>query len=232
MKQQVIALCVIFGFVLALVGGIIYFSKQTASKEVAQSPQPSLLGLPEQAATIAGVPSRSDSQNATPQPTVIEGAIEIDLAIPSTASARLAQVTLTNGKSFTMALYQELAPKTVDNFIRKASSGFYNGLLFFRADKRQDGQSGLVQTGDPLNNGTGGGVMQAEYNKKPFTAGSVGVARGQNRDRNSNSQFFIATVDVPQLNEEYTNFGDVIEGIDVVASIKQGQPIKSITVIR
>src|SRR3989338_8496830 len=74
----------------------------------------------------------------------------------------------------TLTLYPADAPKTVANFIEKAKSGFYKNLTFHRVE------DWVVQGGDPLGTGTGGGNMPTELNNKPFIVGSLGVARGGN----------------------------------------------------
>jgi cyclophilin family peptidyl-prolyl cis-trans isomerase len=113
---------------------------------------------------------------------------------------------------------------TIANFAQKASQGYFNGLTFHRVE------NWVIQGGDPLGNGTGGGRMTAEYNNIPFVAGSLGIARGQDRAANNDSQFFITKSDSPHLNGQYTNWGQVIEGMDVVNSITIGDKIDSMTI--
>ena len=231
MKQQAVTISVlIFTFLVIISGGILAAKKSKSSTTAANPTVTPLLGLQ------TFTPALDTIETANNQPRGKEpppGANEIEASqSASTASAKRVLITLTNGKSFEIALYEDLAPVAVNNFLKKAKANFYTGLLFFRVEKDpQSGEIAVLQTGDPTNTGQGGSVMQAEYNKKPFTAGSIGVARGNNRDLNSDSQFFIVGKDMPSLNEEYTNFGDVSAGFDVVLSIRQGQPIKSITVI-
>ena len=113
---------------------------------------------------------------------------------------------------------------TVANFTQKANAGDFNGRIFHRVE------NWVIQGGDPLGNGTGGGKMPAEYNKVHFGAGALGVARGQDKSRNNDSQFFITKSDSGWLDGEYTNFGQVIEGMDVVKKIAVGDKITSATV--
>ena len=79
-------------------------------------------------------------------------------------------------------------------------------------------------------NGTGGGHMPTELNDKPFVTGSLGVARGGDISISNDSQFFITKSDASWLNHQYTNFGMVTEGMDVVDKIQIGDKIKSITI--
>ncbi len=119
-------------------------------------------------------------------------------------------------------LYREEAPKTVMNFTSKASSGFYNGLTFHRVE------DWVIQGGDPKGNGTGGGKMPTELNDVPFVTGSVGVARGMDINFSNDSQFFICTTNCNWLTGQYTNFGEVVEGMDLVRQIEIGDEIQNI----
>ncbi len=132
-------------------------------------------------------------------------------------------VTIKNSKGdVKIELYSEKAPKTVANFIAKAQSGFYDNLAFHRVE------SWVVQGGDPLGNGTGGGEMATELSDAPFIEGSVGVARGGNIEVSNDSQFFICTTDCDWLSGQYTNFGKIVSGMDVVKAIKIGDKIGEI----
>ena len=120
-------------------------------------------------------------------------------------------------------LYPDVAPKTVQNFLQKASAGYYEKLIFHRVE------DWVVQGGDPKGNGTGGGNMATELSKKSFKIGSVGVARGGDIKISNDSQFFICTKDCSFLNEQYTIFGEVVEGMEVVNKIEIGDEIIKIT---
>src|SRR5690606_4192887 len=82
----------------------------------------------------------------------------------------------------------------------------------------------MAQTGDPLGNGTGGSDLPdlaAEFSDASFERGTVGMARSM--DPNSaNSQFFIVTADAPHLNGQYTLFGNVISGMDLIDGLEKG----------
>jgi peptidyl-prolyl cis-trans isomerase B (cyclophilin B) len=121
-------------------------------------------------------------------------------------------------------LRADAAPYTVINFINKAESNFYNNLTFHRVE------DWVVQGGDPKGDGTGGGNMQVEFNILPFVAGALGVAsRGDGKVQND-SQFFITKTDATWLDKQYTNFGNVTEGMDVVNKMQIGDKILEITV--
>ena len=113
---------------------------------------------------------------------------------------------------------------TIANLETKAASGFYDGLKFHRVEHW------VIQGGDPTGTGSGGGKMPAEYNNLPFKAGALGVARGPDRRLNSDCQFFIVKTDADWLNGDYTNFGQVIEGMDVVKKIAIGDKMSAVRV--
>ena len=121
-------------------------------------------------------------------------------------------------------LYNEDSPNTVNNFIKLAQDGFYNGIKFHRVIK-----DFMIQAGDPLSKddsqkdmwGTGGpGYMFAdEFNNRPLVKGSLAMANA-GPDTNG-SQFFIVTAEsTPWLDGKHTNFGQVTEGLDVVMAIQ------------
>ncbi|MFL5733090.1 MAG: peptidylprolyl isomerase [Chloroflexia bacterium] len=113
---------------------------------------------------------------------------------------------------------------TIANFEQKANSGTFNGRKFHRVE------DWVIQGGDPTGTGSGGEKMPAEYNNLPFNAGALGVARGPDKSRNSDCQYFIVKRDSRFLDREYTNFGQVIEGMDVVKAISIGDAMTKVTV--
>ncbi len=139
----------------------------------------------------------------------------------------LIEVTMKKGGNFYMELYPEKAPITVENFLNLTKKGFYNGLMFHRV------VPGFVaQTGDPTGTGTGGSGknIKDEYNDLKHKRGAVGMAK--TREPNSaTSQFYICFQDQPHLDGNYTVFGYVIKGMDVVDGIVQGDSIKEIKIV-
>ncbi len=130
----------------------------------------------------------------------------------------------TNKGDILLALYYDDTPSTVENFVKKTRNNFYTNLTFHRVE------DWVIQGGDPKGNGTGGGVMPTELNKKPFVTGSLGVARGGDIRISNDAQFFITKKDANWLNEQYTNFGIVVSGMDVVGKIEVGDKILGIIV--
>jgi cyclophilin family peptidyl-prolyl cis-trans isomerase len=120
----------------------------------------------------------------------------------------------------------DVAPKHVEHFIKLTREGFYDGLGFHRAELGLLIQGGDPQTrsGDPSLWGMGmpgQETVPAEFNNKPFVRGTVGMARKGNDVNSATSQFFICLRDRPQWNGQYTVFGEVIDGIDVVDRISR-----------
>lgn len=112
----------------------------------------------------------------------------------------------------------DLAPNHVARIKELAREGFYDGLTFHRVIP-----DFMAQTGDPRGDGTGGsGVnIAAEFNDEPFDRGAVGMARSSNPD-SADSQFFIVFARSDWLDGEYTNWGQVSDGMEHVDKIKPG----------
>ena len=119
--------------------------------------------------------------------------------------------------------YPEHAPKTVENFRVLANRGFYDGLIFHRIVPNFVIQGGDPNTRDVINRtgwGTGGPGwnIKAEFNKNKHTRGTLSMARSQDPD-SAGSQFFIVLKDSNFLDGQYTVFGRVIFGMDIVDKI-------------
>ncbi|MEW6436601.1 MAG: peptidylprolyl isomerase [Pseudomonadota bacterium] len=150
------------------------------------------------------------------------------LTLPLSAANLKNEIYLyTKDGKVTILLRPDLAPKTVEQIKALTARGFYNGLKFHRVI---DGF--MAQTGDPTGTGTGGSDLPnvpAEFSKAPFKRGALGMARAD--DPNSgNSQFFICFADSNFLDGQYTLFGQVIDGMDVVDKIKKGSQADNGTV--
>jgi peptidyl-prolyl cis-trans isomerase B (cyclophilin B) len=117
----------------------------------------------------------------------------------------------------------DAAPKTVENFIKLAKSGFYDGLLFHRIVPGFVIQGGDPNTKNAANRsrwGTGGPgwTVSAEFNKNKHSRGALSMARSQHPD-SAGSQFFIVLKDANFLDGQYTVFGRVSSGMDVIDKI-------------
>ena len=123
-----------------------------------------------------------------------------------------------DGSIIRAELYPEVAPITVDNFLKLVNKGFYDGLTFHRVIP-----GFMIQGGDPEGTGMGGPgyTIKGEFasngvkNDLKHTRGVLSMARAMDPD-SAGSQFFIMHEDAPHLDGEYAAFGKVIEGIDVV----------------
>ena len=112
-------------------------------------------------------------------------------------------------------LYDEDAPKTVENFVKLARDGFYDGVSFHRVIPNF-----MIQGGDPTGTGSGGPgyTFEDEFNEHPVARGALAMA---NAGPNTNgSQFFIVTAEAcPWLDGKHTVFGQVTSGMDVLDRI-------------
>lgn len=131
------------------------------------------------------------------------------------------EITIKDYGTIAVELYGEAAPITVENFLKLAGDGFYDGLTFHRIIK-----GFMIQGGDPLGNGTGGSdeKIKGEFssngveNNLSHTRGAISMARATSKD-SASSQFFIVHEDSAFLDGEYACFGYVTEGIEVVDAI-------------
>ena len=123
----------------------------------------------------------------------------------------------TNHGAVEVELYPEDAPKTVDNFVKLARDGFYDGVIFHRVIP-----DFMIQGGDPTGTGSGGPGYQFEdeFNQHKVARGALAMA---NAGPNTNgSQFFIVTTDeAPWLDGKHTVFGQVTRGMEVVDAIEK-----------
>jgi peptidyl-prolyl cis-trans isomerase B (cyclophilin B) len=141
---------------------------------------------------------------------------------PGPAAPEEAVVETAQG-SFVIRLLPDLAPKHVAHFLKTARAGGYDGTTFHRIVTR-----GIIQGGDPLSkdpaqsarHGTGGlGLLKAEFSDRPFTRGTVAAARKPSGKDTGGSQFFVVVTDQPSLLGQYTIFGEVVSGMEIVDAI-------------
>ena len=132
-------------------------------------------------------------------------------------------ITMENGDTIKAELYPDVAPITVENFVKLVKEGFYDGLTFHRII------SGfMIQGGCPNGNGTGGPghTIKGEFsmngvkNDLKHTPGVLSMARSMAPD-SAGSQFFIMHKTSPHLDGQYAAFGQVIEGMDVVNKLAE-----------
>jgi peptidylprolyl isomerase len=129
-------------------------------------------------------------------------------------------VVKTERGDFTMQLRPDLAPEHVNSFVFLAREGFYDGVSFHRVIP-----GFVAQGGDPTGTGSGGPgyTLPAEFSDEKFVRGTLGMARSS--DPNSaGSQFYINFEATPSLDGQYTIFGNVSEGMDVVDCLTARDP--------
>ena len=141
----------------------------------------------------------------------------------STNTVEEVAVLTTSDGEMVIKFWPEVAPKTVENFKKLAREGFYDGTAFHRVIK-----GFMIQGGDPLTKdeskrglwGTGGPGynIRAEFNTKPHVRGVISMARSQHPD-SAGSQFFICHGDARFLDRQYTAFGELIKGDEVLEKI-------------
>ena len=129
----------------------------------------------------------------------------------------------TSAGEMVVGFWPDVAPKTVENFKKLARQGFYDGTAFHRIVK-----GFMIQGGDPLTKdpaseelwGTGGPGhrIKAEFNDRPHVRGVLSMARSQDPD-SAGSQFFICLADARFLDRQYTAFGELIKGDEVLRQI-------------
>ncbi len=151
-------------------------------------------------------------------------------------------VMVTSKGTVTLEFYPEDAPNHVASFIELADAGFYNGIKFHRVIP-----GFVAQGGDPITRdltpeqviagapgvGTGGPGWQqkAEFNSRKHETGTLAMARSQHPD-SAGSQFYICLAPQPSLDGQYTVFGKVVEGMEVVTALTVGDTIESVTITR
>jgi cyclophilin family peptidyl-prolyl cis-trans isomerase len=136
-------------------------------------------------------------------------------------------VTLETGKGvITMELYPKNAPVTVANFLKLIGRKFYDGLSFHRYV-----EGFVIQGGDPSGDGSGGpGYTIKDEHKNGLTHVKGAVAMARTMTPNSaGSQFYICLEKIPHLDNQYTVFGQVVQGMEVVLQLRGGDIMKKVT---
>jgi peptidyl-prolyl cis-trans isomerase B (cyclophilin B) len=147
-----------------------------------------------------------------------------------------AVIALEKGGEIRLEFFPQDAPRTVENFLKLAGEGFYDGTTFHRVEP-----GFVVQGGDPLSKkhpvghpsiGTGGPgyKVKAEFNTQKHVRGVLAMARSQDPD-SAGSQFYITLAPAHFLDGQYTVFGRVVSGMEVVDRIKAGDRMKSVKVL-
>jgi len=141
--------------------------------------------------------------------------------------ARNSRVRISTDKGdIVLQLFPDDAPMHVASFIKLAKDGFYDGLTFHRVEP-----GFVIQGGDPDGDGTGGPGyrLPSEFNSRSHLRGTLAMARSS--DPNSaGSQFYICLGDARFLDNQYTVFGNTVEGLETIDKIKRGDKMNKVTI--
>jgi len=130
-------------------------------------------------------------------------------------------LNLDSGGDVVIRLRPDLAPQHVARIKELTQEGFYDGVVFHRVIP-----GFMAQGGDPTGSGMGGSDkpnLPAEFSREPHVRGTVSMARSQNPN-SANSQFFICFDDSGFLDNQYTVWGEVVEGMEYVDALPKGEP--------
>ncbi len=130
-------------------------------------------------------------------------------------------LSLDSGGDVVIKLRPDLAPGHVERIKELTNEGFYDGVVFHRVI---DGF--MAQGGDPTGTGSGGSDkpnLKAEFNSEPHVRGTASMARTMSPNT-ANSQFFICFDDARFLDNQYTVWGNVVEGMEYVDTLPKGEP--------
>jgi len=163
--------------------------------------------------------------NTAPEPQMKQFDAKPDMVIDTSKS--YTAIVKTERGDITMQLRADLAPEHVNSLVFLAREGYYDGITFHRVDP-----GFVIQGGDPTGTGSGGPgyTLPAEFSSEPFVRGILGMAR--TADPNSaGSQWFVTLGDAFHLNDQYTVFGSVTDGMDIVDCIQIGDKIVTVEII-
>ena len=141
-----------------------------------------------------------------------------------TTDAENTLLLTTDAGVVTIKLRPDLAPGHVERIKELAREGFYDGVVFHRVIP-----GFMAQGGDPTGTGSGGSKkpdLKAEFSKEPHVRGVCSMAR-TNAPHSANSQFFICLDDATFLDNQYTVWGEVVDGMDHVDALPKGEPPRS-----
>ena len=175
-------------------------------------------------ASLLAVAALCSPSSALAQPAAKKSPAARPAAAPAPTVAPGTEAVVETPKgSFTIRLLPEVAPKHAALFVKTAKAGGYDGTTFHRVI-----MGGIIQGGDPLTKdpgkasqyGSGGlGLLKAEISDKPFARGTVAAVRRPSSMDSAGTQFFVCLQPQPALAGQYTVFGEVVSGIEVVEQI-------------
>jgi peptidylprolyl isomerase len=214
---------------ITLLAGIILLSGCTKETESATATKAQTSNENSAMASTGSQPVAATNTTTTTAAPAASGAktMSFDLtADPATGLSKATVVMTTTKGVIKYKFYTQDAPVTVKRMAELINSKFYDNLIFHRVVP-----GFVVQGGDPQGTGVGGSgtKLKAEFNKRKHVEGTVAMARAQ--DPNSaDSQFYICLGTHPHLDNNYTVFGQVTEGMDVVKKIQMGDKMTSVVI--
>ena len=182
-----------------------------------------------QLSELTNAPAKMEEE--TPAPETVEPAKTEKMGPPTEeeiaeakASDEVAVLATTQGK-IVIELYPDSAPETVANFRNLIKRKFYDGLTFHRYV-----EGFVIQGGDPNGDGTGGPgyTIKDEFNNRKHVTGTVAMAKTE-EPNSAGSQFYICLAPAPHLDGSYTIFGQVIQGMDNVFKLREGDKMTKVT---
>jgi len=207
------------------------FNQEVTNAQATPAPTPQGLNFSFNSSTPTPQPQAGQVQKVTPQPTPTELPLEKNKKLsqfPGILKPEILQnkkaVIQTKKGIIQLQIYPE-ASMAASNFMLLAANGFYDNLTFHRVEP-----GFVIQGGDPNGDGTGGPgyQFQGEPITRNYLKGTVAMA---NAGPNTNgSQFFIMLADHPELPKQYTIFGQVTSGMDIVASIQPGDVMQKVVI--
>lgn len=150
-----------------------------------------------------------------------------DLKVSDSGLSHESVIVKTVKGNIVIKLYPNDAPNTVTRFLQLVQEGFYDGLKFHRVHPKF-----LIQTGDPTGTGNGGSgeKLKSEFNKLQHIKGTVAMARKPEDVDSADSQFYIALTTLSHLDLNYTVFGQVVDGLEVLERIHLNDKIITISI--
>ncbi len=169
-----------------------------------------------------GVPVHKPALTMTALSAPVGDELRTLIELARTSQARLR----TSRGELTFTFYPDDAPQHCAAFVKLSQSGFYDGLTFHRVEP-----GFVVQGGDPSGNGTGGPgyCLKAEFNERPHVRGTVAMARSSDPD-SAGSQFYICLDDARFLDRQYTVFGQMTQGFDVLDALRVGDTMIAVSI--
>jgi cyclophilin family peptidyl-prolyl cis-trans isomerase len=188
--------------------------------------------VPQMGSTTGVPPSlgiKVEASSSSPSPMASfapETTLTPDLTVDANGLSKTTVVMITSAGTIKFKFYSNDARQTVNRVIELIRKGFYNGLTFHRVVP-----GFVIQGGDPVGNGTGGSgqKLKAEFSDRKHLEGTLAMARAA--DPNSaDSQFYICLGSLPHLDHNFTVFGQVVEGMEIVRKIKIGDKMLSFVI--